>query len=98
MTTLENLFSRSLMLPPDALVYQVSRVLARIFRDRFILETEDPFFDLTGFVDANQCRLKVLDHAHAQFESNWTSLAEGARRQAKNAFFDVHWQGNRLIV
>jgi hypothetical protein len=95
---LENLISRALRLPPDALVYQVSRTLSRVYSDQFVLETEDMAFDLAGFVNAKKCQLKVLDYAHAQFESSWVSLADGGKLLAKNAFFKVTWNDSRLTL
>jgi hypothetical protein len=90
------LISDSLMLPVDALVYDLSRRLADLFPDRYILETEDYDFDLFRYADEGKCSLHILDRTHAQLEMKWDSRQMKAYAEARNAFYEILWRGRRM--
>ncbi|MGV3617273.1 MAG: AAA family ATPase [Fimbriimonas sp.] len=98
MPNLTRLLSDCLPLPADALVYEISRRVADLFSDRYVLETEDYDFDLEEYAREGRCSLHVLDDAHPQLEAVWLGREKGATLVTRNAFVEVQWRGRRLHV
>lgn len=98
MPNLNRLVSDCLPLPADALLWEMSRRLAHLYPDHYILETQDYDFDLEEYAEAGRCSLHVLPDVHAQTEAIWPSAEKGAKLELRNAFAEVLWRGRRLHV
>lgn len=94
--SLTNLISKSLLLPDDAAVYEVSQRLAETFPDSYVLETEDYDFDPSTYAEDGRCHIEPLDSTHAQIQVNWLRMERHAELETRNAFCEVLWRGKRL--
>lgn len=96
--SLTRLISESLLLPDDALVYDISRRLADLFPEKHVLETDEYSFDLARYAQSGKCSLHVLDDTHAQVLASWEGREKQILMIARNAFYEVLWRGRRLHV
>ncbi|HVT10844.1 MAG TPA: ATP-binding protein [Fimbriimonadaceae bacterium] len=88
----------ALCMPKDLLTYELGLRLQQIYPHKYILETGDYDFDLDEFVAAGRCQARILDHAHAQFDTTWSSKELGAKIEPRNALLDILWESYRLRV
>jgi len=95
--SLTNLISKSLLLPDDAALYEVSHRLAETFPDSYVLETEDYYFDPVAYADDGRCHIAPLDSTHAQMEATWQRLQKKAELAPRNAYCEVLWRGKKLF-
>jgi hypothetical protein len=93
MQTPTKLFSDLLYLPDQALVYEMSRLVAQIYPDKFLLETEDYEFELDEYAIVGKCSLRLLDDLHPQFQTEWISLEKGGKSGPRNGMYEVRWRG-----
>lgn len=98
MPNLNRLVSDCLPLPADALLWEMSRRLAHLYPDHFVLETQDYDFDLKQYAKDGCCSYHLLPDVHAQLDATWPSRERGAELQVGNAFAEVLWRGKRLHV
>jgi len=92
-----DLFAEALREPHCVITYHVGRFLAGLDPTRAMIEGEDGDFDLAEFAGAGQCSCRRLDEIHAQVSVRW-SEDRGNQEYARNAWFEVEWQGHALDV
>jgi len=93
MTTLEKIVSHSMFLPS----YELSRRVARLYPNDYILETEHRAFQLREYVRDGFCTVTLRKDLHCQFSTDWYA-EEGGVIEPRNGFFDVEWRGCRMRV
>lgn len=98
MPNLNRLISDCLPLPADALLWEMSRQLAYLYPDHYILETQDYDFNLQEYAKDGHCSYHLLPDVHAQLEADWINREKGAQLRVGNAFAEVLWRGRRLHV
>lgn len=94
--SLTKIVSESLHLTDNAAIYEISRRLADLFPDSYILETEDYDFDLHGYAKSGRCHLHAVESTHAQFGAGWFPKQREVRLTGRNVFYEVLWRGHRL--
>lgn len=93
MTNLQRTITHTAYLPN----YELSRRVARLFPNDYILETDSPSFNLREFAKGNRCSVKLREELYGQFTTHWMP-EEGGVVDPKNAFMDVLWKDAELRV
>lgn len=94
--SLTRIISDSLHLTDNAAIYEISRQLADLFPDSYILETEDYDFDLMGYAESGRCHLYPVENTHAQFGTAWYPKQREVKRTGRSVLYEVLWRGHRL--
>src|SRR5579871_443281 len=93
-----SLVAEALALPLDLKDYQISRQLSALFPDQSVLQGQGYSFDLDEFVAGGHCAAILSPALFQQFITSFNGLGEGLREEARNAWYEVDWQGERLQV
>jgi len=93
MTNLQRTITHTAFLPN----YELSRRVARLFPNEYILETDSHSFNLREFAKGNRCSIKLRSELYGQFSTQWLP-DEGGIVEPKNAFMDVQWRDVELRV
>lgn len=84
--------------PRDAIFHTLSRSIAAAFPDRFVLETEDPHFDVVGFAREGRCRISPRADIHNQWSTHYWHCAQRSFTLPKNAWLEIEWEGGRYEI
>lgn len=95
---LENFISEALCNPCDHIAYFVSRKLAEVYPDKFVIEGALNPFDLEEYARAGRCDIISERAIHNQIVNRWRGEGREMRSATANGCFDVLWQGNLLDV
>lgn len=93
---IEKLISESLNLAPSAILYSVSQHLKTLFPNKAMLETDSGLFDVETYAQAGLCTLTPKPLVFNQLESYWQEIEQRLNHTARNAWFEVRWQGHGL--
>ncbi len=93
---LQNFISEALAYPSDLIAYHVSRKLADLYPNKFVVEGILNSFDLDEYVKAEHCSIIKEASIHNQVTTEWRGAGKNLSRYAENACFDVLWQGHLL--
>ena len=93
----QELFSEALREPTSVITYHVGRHLAGLYPGRGLIEGDDWDFDLLEFAGAGRCAARRDDSIHGQMAVRWSD-DRGIVDDARNAWFEVEWEGHSLDV
>ena len=93
----QEFFSEVLREPSSVITYDVGRHLAQANPGRALLEGNDFDFDVFQFQRAGRCVVRRDDSTHAQVAVGWSDDC-GITEDARNAWFEVDWEGHTLQV
>lgn len=89
----EALIYESLDHPTSAVFTRISRGLAEIFPDKFILETESAAFDIEEYGGAGLCDVEVASGVHSHFSSRAQKRCTAVGVDPYNVCYDIRWEG-----
>jgi hypothetical protein len=93
----DDFLNSSLALPTNAIAYSVSERLSGLFPERFVLEGDLTYCDIEKYAAAGLCSLGPRAGVHNQLASAWDE-EDGPGKTARNAWYEVEWDGQRLDV
>jgi len=96
--TNEDTFSTALNQPQAAISYSISKGLAALYPDRYVLDTESGAFDLEEFEIAGHCKLVLKSGIHNQIETSWQGTEYDLSNSPIQAWHTVSWQSHELEV
>ncbi len=88
----DTLLLELLQLPDRAIGYEAGRRLKEMYPEHALFATSDGHFDLNEFVRDGQCTLVEPAGIHTQHDHLFDAH-EGTRRNRKNGWFSVRWNG-----
>src|SRR5687768_14971747 len=88
----------ALALRKDATFNALSRRLSFDNVDRYLLETEDGSFNVTGYAYDGLCTVKPKGDVHGQFETGFVAEHSTYWQEPYNAWLEISWQGHLLEV
>jgi hypothetical protein len=94
---LSAIFSDALTLSPNAIAYSVSKQLADLYPQKFMLQGADYNFKLDQFIDAEHCHAELNTAIFNQIDTEFVK-SEGLNHEVVHAWYHVTWQGQRLEV
>lgn len=97
-SSIDNLFSTALSQSVSVISYTVSKELASLFPDRYVLEAEPADFDLEAFQKAGHCATTLKGTIHNQIETSWHGAEYPLYFQPKQAWHAVGWQNHEIEV
>lgn len=86
--------SEALQLPHSAILYEISRRLAALYAERFVLQGQEHALSLAGYAAAGLCELHVRQELHPQLFAH--AGEQTVHYSPVNAWFTVGWQGHLL--
>lgn len=95
---LTEIIRKNLGRPTEALSFELSVALARMFPDKYILETAEYEFDVEEFVERGHAKMRADLLAHLQVNAKWRGHERGALIAPRNAACDVLWRGHLLKI
>lgn len=96
--TQNNFISEALCNPTNFIAYSVSEKLGEMFEGRAVVEGDSGYFELEQYARAGHCSIVCERGMHSQFETSWRGAGIPLEHEAKNAWFNVLWQGQLFEV
>lgn len=94
----ENFIRDALNQPNDYVAYHVGRALAELHPDKAILEGETGYFDLEGFVRAEECSVVHETSLFNHIKTDWYGPDIPPKQSIQNSWLNVLWRGQLLDV
>ncbi len=86
--------SHSLGEPPGAAPYRISEFFSSLFRDRFVLKSEEGTFNVRAFADAKHCTMTTNPTVFAHLSASWDTDDKLVRYNVTDGWFTIDWQGH----
>lgn len=96
--SIENVFSAGLEQPPPAISYSVSKDLATLYVDRYVLESDSGVFDLEEFESGGHCTTALKTGIHNQLKTSWRGIDYLLDIEPTQAWHSVKWRSHELEV
>ncbi|HVG34998.1 MAG TPA: ATP-binding protein [Pyrinomonadaceae bacterium] len=84
--------------PVDYISYYVSRKLAELYPEKFVIESTSGSFEPWAFVRADQCSVVRESAIHAQWTTDWHGPDKKLWQAAENGWFNILWNNELLDV
>src|ERR1044072_3795098 len=94
----ENFIKEALHKPNDYIAYHIGRELAELHPDKAMLEAQTGYFDLEGFVCAEQCFVVHESSLFNHLKTEWDAPAKQLRESIANSWLNVMWRDQLLDV
>lgn len=94
----ENFIKDALHKPTDYVAYHVGRELAELHPDKAILAGETGYFDLEGFVRAEECSVVHETSIFNHIKTDWYGPDTPPKQSIQNSWLNVLWRGQLLDV
>jgi ATPase family protein associated with various cellular activities (AAA) len=89
----------ALCYPADYISYYVSRKLAELYPEKFVVESTNSSFEPWEFVrDGKQCSIVRESAIHAQRRTDWLGPDKRLRRVVENGWYNILWKDQMLDV
>lgn len=95
---LSEIIAEALLLPPNAIAYQVSQRIHSRFSGNRVVETEDYDFNLQAYAEEGLCTLAPHAAPHSLATQGWNGRTQERYELIGHGLFEVNWQGHLLDV
>ncbi|MBA3768618.1 MAG: ATP-binding protein [Acidobacteria bacterium] len=96
--SLNDFIGEAFSYPADYISYYVSRKLAELYPEKFVLESTADSFVLDAYVRAGHCALVPDAAIHTEMTTAWRGPDKKLRRAAENGWSNVLWKNHLLDV
>lgn len=95
---MQDLIAEALVQNRDALFSTMSRLLAREYPDRHVLETDSGYFGYRSFAYEGQCEAQSHPDRHQEWEVDWDDYHDRAYHSIYNVWVQIKWQSYEMEV
>lgn len=95
---LADIIAEALMLPPNAIAYQVSQRIHARFPGGRVIETDDFDFNLQNYAKEGLCTLATHPVPHPLATQVWNGRTQERYEEIAHGLFTVNWQSHILDV
>jgi DNA replication protein DnaC len=95
---IEDFIIDALRLPNDCIAYHVGRELAELHPYKAIIEGQNWYFDLDGFVRAGLCSVVEQKTVYHHARTSWEGIGKKQRQTVENSWLNVLWNGQLIEV
>jgi hypothetical protein len=98
MHELNDILSRGLTQPKEAIFYAISQSLTRAFPGKFVLETESCSFAVERFAYDGLCSMEPEEGVHENSSVDYIPRHDLVYERAEHGFFRIEWEDQTLFL